>query len=503
MREGRARNFCSAHDSTLVVGRGDYMAKLSDIHFGYASAETERTQEPDLLLKGYVDFKKVISHAQFGPKFLFLGYKGAGKSAIAEKLSLIAENDYGTFVRIVQLGDFPFKPFSKMIRGDAEPESKFPTAWSWILLIYVLESFAEDNAATYLDTDAFQRSLGAFREMGLSPNADPAKIVRTVAKTTFKLIVPHVGEIAGGGSSIKPPADIPDYVEGLKKLSKEIRSPNSHYIVIDGLDDILTSREVQYKSLGALIFEVSRLNSMFSGAGVPIKIILLCRADLFEKVPNANKNKVRQDSAVELDWYHNPNDPGSSLLVDAANLRASRSLDREIDIFDEFFPKEIDGKPTINALLDMTRHTPRDFLQLLTNIQEFDNGGFYTPKEVRLGLRSYSIKYFLPEIHDELSGYADPEDLEKFFQILTKMGRREFTVDDLMKPSIQDGLDLSKDRIRSILKALFDCSALGNITNSLNGSPIFTFKFRNRHSVFNVSAKIILHKGLWKALNIA
>jgi hypothetical protein len=479
------------------------VTKLSDIHFGFASAETERAQEPGLLLDGYVDFKKVISYAQSGPKFLFLGYKGAGKSAIAEKLSLIAESDYQTFVRVVQLGDFPFKPFSKMIRGDAEPESKFPTAWSWILLIYVLESFAEDNATTHLDENAFLRALAAFREMGLSPNADPAKIVRTVSKTSFKLIVPHFGEITGDGSTAKSPSDIPDYVESLKSLAKSIRSPNPHYIIIDGLDDILTTRKIQYKSLAALIFEVSRLNAVFSIAEVPIKIILLCRADLFEKVPNANKNKVRQDSAVELDWYHNPDDPGASMLIEIANLRATRSLGRPINIFEEFFPKDIDGKPTVHALLDMTRHTPRDFLQLLISIQEFDRGGFYSPKDVKLGLRSYSIKYFLPEIQDELSGYAEPDELERFFQMLSRLGKREFMLEELLTPNIQDGLSVPRERLDVIMKALYECSALGNLFYTSSGRSMFAFRFRNRHSVFNNKVKILLHKGLWKSLNIA
>lgn len=478
------------------------LAKLSDIHFGYASAETERAQEPGLLRDGYVDFKKVISHAQSGPKFLFLGYKGSGKSAIAEKLSLLAENDYATFVRNVQLGDFPFKPFSKMIRGDEEPESKFPTAWSWILLIYVLESFARDNAATALESEAFDRALAAFREMGLSPNADPGRIVRTVAKTSFRLIVPHVGEISSGSSSPKPLGDIPDYVESLKTLCQGVRSPNRHYIVIDGLDDILTTRNIQYKSLGALVFEVSRLNSLFASADVPMKIILLCRADLFEKVPNANKNKIRQDSAVELDWYHNPNDPGSSLLIEVANLRASRSLGRPTDIFTEFFPTQVDGKPTNIALLDMTRHTPRDFLQLLSNIQDFDNGGFYNPTAIKLGFRSYSIKYFLPEIQDELSGYAEPDELDSFFQILTRIGKRELDLSDIVDENANGDAPLTDDRIHVIVKALYECSALGNIGRTSGGAPIFTFRFRNRHSAFNSSAKILLHKGLWKSLNI-
>src|SRR5690606_19053138 len=97
---------------------------FKDINFGYASAETERAEAPQLLTEGYVELRQALTQARTGPKFLFLGYKGAGKSAVGERLSLDARGKHDEFVRLVHLGDFPFTPFSKMIRGDVEPEMK-------------------------------------------------------------------------------------------------------------------------------------------------------------------------------------------------------------------------------------------------------------------------------------------------------------------------------------------------------------------------------------------
>lgn len=54
-----------------------------------------------------------------------------------------------------------------------------------------------------------------------------------------------------------------------------------------------------------------------------------------------------------------------------------------------------------------------------------------------------------------------------------------------------------------ILKTLYECSAIGNeYKYSNNGEMRITFKYRNRTSTFNPKHKIILHKGLWKALNL-
>lgn len=115
------------------------MLSFRKIAFGYSSAEAERERDPGLLIDGHVDFRDATEEALSGNKYLFLGYKGAGKSSIAERIELTLRDSYSDFAKLVSLADFPFTPFSKIVRGDAEPETKFPTAWSWILLIYLLE----------------------------------------------------------------------------------------------------------------------------------------------------------------------------------------------------------------------------------------------------------------------------------------------------------------------------------------------------------------------------
>ena len=53
------------------------------------------------------------------------------------------------------------------------------------------------------------------------------------------------------------------------------------------------------------------------------------------------------------------------------------------------------------------------------------------------------------------------------------------------------------------MKVLYECSAIGH-TYSYDGGNTnrVTFKYRNRSSAFNPEDRIILHKGLWKALNV-
>ena len=480
------------------------MNDFANIAFGYSSAEAERSRDPGLLVEGHIDLGAASEEAVNGKKYLFLGYKGAGKSSIAERVELTLADSHSDFVRLISLGDFPFRPFARIIRGDIEAEIKYPTAWSWILLVYMLESFSMDEGIRHPDQTTLQDAISAFRKMGLSPASDPASIVRTSSKSSFRLSLPgKLAEFSWSGSETRPASEIPDFVESLKGLMRDIRSDSRHYLFIDGLDDILTARDIQYQTLSALLFEVGRLNSEFDRYNVPAKIVVLCRTDLFERIPSANKNKLRQDNAVELDWYRDPREPDQSLLLKIAQVRTKRSLKRGVDLFGEFFPFSIDDANTKRALLDMTRHTPRDFLRLLSHIQEFaPQNRKLSESTVKSGMREYSIKYFLPEIRDELSGYVKPDEISQIISALGRLRKRDFRLSELIESSQTSTKPLDPQRIYDIVDAFFQCSALGNIQHRRGGRTYYTFKYRNRHSAFNENEDIMLHRGLWKALNI-
>ena len=477
------------------------MNEFLKIDFGEISSEAERENNPNLLKDGFIDLNSVEQEALGGRRFLFLGYKGTGKSAIGERIDLMQGGKYDRFVRKVSLSDFPFTPFSKIIKGDIEPEAKFPTAWSWIILIYVLASFGRDAAATHPDILQLGMVLKAFEEMGLSPEASPASIVRTASKKSFSINMPYnLLSYKSDDGQVKNVGDIFNFVDAMKHFIGSISSPNFHYLIIDGLDDILSSRSIQYKSLYALISEASSLNGAFFKSSVPFKVIVLCRSDLFEKTPGPNKNKIKQAYGVELNWYHDPNEPNNSMLIRGANLRAEISLGRQVDIFREFFPNKVYDTPVKQYFLDLTRHTPRDFFQLLTYIKKYYTNEKISEDNLKSAFRDYSINYFLPEVHDELSGYAEMDDINSIFLAFDFVGKRDFSYDELLSAWTDVGVGRTEEGLISICNALFDCGAIGHIYEAK--TTHYSFKYRNKLSSFHKSKRIMLHQGLWKAVNV-
>jgi hypothetical protein len=317
----------------------------------------------------------------------------------------------------------------------------------------------------------------------------------------------------------------PYYVEQLKAIIKKVRSRSRHVLIIDGLDDIFTAEKIQYDSLAALLLEVARLNAMFAKEEVPAKILLLCRTDLFEKLPGANKNKLRQDSSIILDWYHDPRQPGESNLIRLVNLKARVTDPSLADVFAAYFPSQMllrragrrrksvsYGQPIVSHLLEFTRHTPRDFIQVLAHIQRFASESErysalirrrLTQDQIQSGIRSYSIDYFLPEIKDELVGYFPASVVEAAFSLIGSLRKREFHFKDLHTKA-REQARFSELDLPGVVHALFECSAVGNV-NSASGrraTVFYTWKYRNRNSTLNLDDPLLLHKGMWRALNV-
>lgn len=472
------------------------------IEFGKADAKEEGNELPELLIKGYLDSSGIIDLAINKSQFLFLGYKGSGKTALSEHLRL-SSSDYNCFINDILLSDFPYKSFAKIISGDSETEVKLPIAWEWLLLIYAINSFSNDKGAESLLSKELEFTIKAFRQVGILPIENIRDFVTKSSKNTFKVNIASYFEFAfeNDNNFINNDLKFIHLVSYLKKLLESFSSESKHIIIIDGLDEILTSREIQYQSLAALINQAKELNIYFRSRKIPFKIIVLCRIDIFERLPHPNKNKIRQDSAYIFDWFDENESYHNCNLINIANRRGSLVYPDVKDIFHEFFPHRFEGPSIYSDLLNYTRHTPRDFLQLLKNIQKYCKNKFVTSQDIDNGIKSYSVNYFLPEIKDELVGYLDYDKIDVLFNLLSSLRKREFYLREVQL--LADNNDEAKHlKLLSIFNVLFECSAIGHLVKRGANTFLYYFKYRNRNMSFNSNEKIILHKGIWKALNV-
>ncbi len=216
--------------------------------------------------------------------------------------------------------------------------------------------------------------------------------------------------------------------EYIKKLICSIREERTHVIVIDELDDILSPNGNQFYNIAALINEVKDLNIFFSRSNVPVKILVLCRTDMFERFPDPNINKIKQDKSFTFSWYREGiNNPNDSDLIKLINLRTQLIYSNIDDAFAIFFPPTYGKRQIHSALLDFTRHTPRDFVQLINYIQRHCTSDKVDTTAITKGVKEYSTEYFKQEIANEMAGYIPIKHIEGVFSVLSSMRSRDFT----------------------------------------------------------------------------
>ena len=473
------------------------------IQFGKADAQTEVAEMPTLLKAGYFERDGLIEKAINSSVFLFLGYKGAGKTALSEHMNLISE-DSEMFIDQVSLVDFSYKSFPKIVTGDDELEIKTKVAWKWLLLVRILYSLINDTTAHFDDRQKLEHITQVFVESGIFPVKDLSSLVTKSSSHKVQATFRNLGyEYNFSKENIS--VSVSMVIDLVEELVLSVKESKQHFIIIDGLDDILTSRNVQYVTIASLINVARNLNALFKKKHLLFKIMVLCRTDIFERLPDPNKNKIRTDCSYSFDWYNEGIESQDNCgLVEIANRRTTLTYPEIQDVFQTFFPATYGGKKVKSVLLDMTRHTPRDFLQLLCSIQSQCGTCMVTEADIQKGINEYSMQYFLPEIKDEMVGYVPYKLIDPILTLLSSFHSREFSYkqveNEFAKSKVlrQSGISLL-----DILTMLYECSAIGN-TYSYNGGreTRLTFKYRNRTSSFNSSNNIVLHKGLWKALNV-
>jgi hypothetical protein len=474
-----------------------------DIEFGFADAHKEGAEAPGLLLDGFFDDTQLIEQALSGPSFLFLGFKGSGKTAIAERARLLGERDPELFVTVAALDDFSYGDFKSLAGAEGDVESRYPTAWAWVLLLFLVQSLERDEQGRVDAPRSYSDPVAGLRSLNLLPLPQLRQLVTSSSKRGFKATIPKFFEYTEERVAESPDLQMMQMVRALRDAVLHFPTVSRHVLFIDGVDEILTQTELQFHALAALISEASRLNDEFRAAGKPFKFVVLCRTDIFDRLPGANKNKIRRDSAESLEWFDDPRDPDRTRLVQLVNLRARRSLQRDVNVFGEYFQARVDGRPIRRFLLHHTRHLPRDVLQLMKSLQRFapsSPSDAVNEDQLRSGIRHYSNDYFLPELRDELHGYLPPTDIEKAIKLLASLREPRFTLRDLDFQAAR--LRLGSVELDALVHTLFECSGIGMVDPSGPGRPVITFKYRNRTAMLIPDARMLVHPGAWNALNM-
>ena len=485
-------------------------AEFKNIKFGDSDARTEMNYSPDLLIDGFLDENGYIDKLIKDRFYLVYGLKGSGKTAIASRLKLISNDDPSLMVEQYSLERFNYSLFEGM-GYNSSPESsshkhsrKMPEvqnlkACEIVLNTALLTMFSQDPNLRSKDGSFVFNVINGLKKWGIIASSDFSMIVNKMSKNN---IIVDLKLLKFEHSSSTESTNAYDAAyDNLRNAIFDAVPSRKTLLVIDGIDSIVTEREVQNRVLSGLLHATSEINSSLRERGVNAKIILLCRKDLLDSLKDPNKQKIIGDFGFELNWYDSGVDRDDINLIKLLNLRAKLSLDKDVNIFDDYLSPMVDRKKTYKFILDHTRHIPRDIVCLMNEIQKVYKNGDMNPSRYYNAVKTYSANYFYGEVQDELVGIMSDEEVQTIFKLISENKKYRTSKRELEIKAQELSLNLKNLNLERSLSLLYDIGAIGNV-RKVEGKDSYSFKYRDRWSSFNQTDELVIHLALQKALNV-
>ena len=482
--------------------------RYRDLYFGMSDSRNEANANHEEFVRSYVDLRGTAEAVLKGQKFLVLGPKGTGKSALAWYLRL-TESSGAHLTNVLDASSLPLAEIPRLQTGqDAGPE-RTVIAWRFILLCNYLELLLRDKKCSFKSEKEVKRVASLLRDYGFMGDASGKAIVN-VSTTTMTIPIPKIGEIYK--KEQRSHLNIYNLVPYLESWASTALSDTRHVLLLDGLDSILLNDPKYDESLASLVQAAYTLNQRFLEHSSCGSIALLLRNDVFARIELSlpDSQKMRDDLSTQLDWRVLSGAAGiRSPLMTLVNSKAAHALSiASVDVL-SFFPATITlgfrGQtqrkvPTFQYLLNMTRHTPRDLLRLFEEIRKIEEEqpttrAILRRDVIREGVLKYSTGYFVGAIRNEFAGAeGGPQAASMAISALKSLGKQEFDRDDFREALSEIATDAVADD-RKLLELLFYAGAIGNLIGREN-ERYMQFYHRRDESEIYLKGRFFLHNAL-------
>lgn len=449
---------------------------------------------------------KELRSIEMGERCYVIGRKGSGKTAISEYLG--GKKEYSIFAEKLTFKNFPFNELYKLENGSYTRPNQYITIWKYVIYSTICRLMLKNEN---IDAEVRRKLTHIY---GDDPSSLSRKINKWVAKD-FSLNIFGIS-LSVSGQSEKDNTDL-DWVERVNYLEdiivKHIDSAK-YRIIFDELDEdyrsILEGEKYnQYTALITSLFKaVQDIKSIFQGEHFNIFPVIFLRDDIYELIQDPDKNKWN-DFKIELNWdIDKIRRLVAFRITRALDPAAPKSLDFQA-AWDMLFGRAVIGmghqqRRMIDSFEFIARSTylrPRDFVKYLQACAQeaVDIDGLITAQIVKKVDKAFS-NYLKDELSDEL--FAILSDISEIFDTISQIRKWNFKIVDfqrMYKSKIDRKIlkDSTSD-LNFILQILFHFSVIGNATRG----NFYVFRYLNREARLNFNENIVVHRGLFKSLQI-
>lgn len=464
----------------------------------------EVAAEDDAVLEYFVQTDSVDTVTD-GNKFLILGRKGSGKTALFRYFN--ERQPTGSLSLALNLRGYPWTLHAKRSDPEASTAEQYEASWKYV----IVTEFAQMVLSNMADTSAWTDEAKSLREFFFANyggvDVTLEDILRPqslqLSKTSFE---PTILGCKLFSISLERPTNQSGLSRELNALSDAIYEAASSISSHEGLDKILLHFDeldqgmVEYDSqrqhmLIGLILACRNINQLSAKSSVKLKTVVYLRTDMWERLTFSDKNKITMTNKSEIKW-----EEGS--LRKLIELRIQKYIPGAIwaDICDDELMRG--RQPKFTHITARTYDRPRDVISFMNNMLLASKARGEHDKELLIfsnkdivSARTEYSNYLKAELDDEVIPHWNV--WAQSVTVISGIGKLGFSKAAFVKAYNATKLveTLSSDEA---LKLLYDFSVIGTykVSSGYGGSG-WSFRYKDSGSKWDENAESFkLHLGL-------
>lgn len=453
----------------------------------------------------YFYHTRIVDRILAGKKLYVIGRKGTGKTAITE--NLISQREPCTFSQKLTFKNFPFNKFYDLQDQGYTAPNQYITLWKYLIYSTTCKILIDNNGVA---DDVRDRLRELFND-DIS-NALPSAVERwTGFKFDVKVLSTGFGVGVNKEHVTNESSNWIARVDILEKFLMQHLGDAKYLIIFDELDEdykdiVEPEKHKRYTELLTGLFKAAQdIRSKFSRWEYYPVIFL--RDDIYEILQDPDKTKWT-DYKIDLDW-------DKTSIQNMLAFRISRAVkpDGEILSFNQAWQKIIGSDsvkyghqqklamPVFDYITRSSLMRPRDYIRYLQICAEMTNNK-------KLHKISGSIvaeadtafsNHLRSELEDEIHGVIP--DIHKILNLFTILRKQTIRIEEfkLLFESATAEKRIQSTDYQFVLQILFHFSVIGNQPKQVNHQ---VFRYKNKEARLNMKENIIVHRGLFRALQI-
>ncbi|MDL1988980.1 MAG: hypothetical protein LWX08_15320 [Deltaproteobacteria bacterium] len=481
--------------------------------FGSIDADND-----SILLDAFEEHEAFIDAIIF-KKFLIIGKKGSGKTAIFKKI--ITQKSHTIFTYGHTFSDYPWHYHEKQKVIGVPKQDRYLHSWKYLILLTLSKIILNhDNSIPFNDTclesagniEKFIIDTYGSRDIDVTQIFTPSKVLKL--NPSFGINWGALkGEIKPG---LLPIEYLPTVIQNVNKtlseiIMKTLNPENKYYLTFDELDLGFDPKSVDYKErLTGLILASRNINLLSRKNNLSLNVIVFLRDDIYNLLHFEDKNKITSNHVSYIEWDTERTSHTLKKIMENRFTALLKDDDDELVKWDNVFDetKKMTGRQEkYQHIIDRTFLRPRDIIQFCNEIlrtykEKASPESKFNNEDINKSKNLYS-RYFIDELDDEIHKHL-PE-YEKYFDVFRDIGFLQFEKKDFIEVFEKRKSQFTISDPNDLLKFLFEFSIIGfyRVGGGGYGGSEYSYKYKDVKATFDIQAeKLRIHPALMEYLQL-